>query len=82
MLLQAIENFHFKELTLNLNKSDTHDLNVKLSLLGNNPNVKNGQDFRLNIQLESKIDKLLHAIQQGLVFSNEMLRDSLQMGNP
>jgi len=82
LLLQAIENFHFKELTLNLNKSDTHDLNVKLSLLGNNPNVKNGQDFRLNIQLESKIDKLLHAIQQGLVFSNEMLRDSLQMGNP
>jgi hypothetical protein len=82
LLLQAIENFHFKELTLNLNKSDEHDLNVKLSLLGNNPNVKNGQDFRLNIQLESKIDKLLHAIQQGLVFSNEMLRDSLQMGNP
>lgn len=82
LLLQVIEDFHFKELTLNLNKSDAHDLNVKLSLLGNNPNVKNGQDFRLNIQLESKIDKLLHAIQKGLVFSNEMLRDSLQMGNP
>ena len=81
-MLQAIENFHFKELTLNLNKSDVHDLNVKLSLLGNNPNVKNGQDFRLNIQLESKIDKLLHAIQQGLAFSNKMLRDSLQISNP
>lgn len=82
LLLQAIENFHFKELTLNLNKSDAHDLNIKLSLLGNNPSVKNGQDFRLNIQLESKIDKLLYAIQQGLLFSNEMLRDSLQMSNP
>ncbi|GKS68088.1 dicarboxylate transport [Nitrosomonas sp. PY1] len=82
LLLQAIEDFHFKELTLSLNKSDTHDLNVKLTLLGNNPNVKSGQDFRVNIQLESKIDKLLLAIQQGLLFSNKILQDSLQIGNP
>jgi len=77
LFLQAIEDFHYKELILNLDKSETHDLHVKLSVLGNNPNVKDGHDFRLNIQLESKIDKLLKAIQQGMLFSNKVLRDSL-----
>ncbi len=76
LFLQAIEDFRYKELTLNLDKSETHDLHAKLSVLGNNPDVKDGHDFRLNIQLESKIDKLLKAIQQGLLFSNKVLRDS------
>ena len=79
LLLQAIEDFRYKELTLNLDKSEMHDLHAKLSVLGNNPNVKDGHDFRLNIQLESKIDKLLKAIQQGLLFSNKVLRDSLKL---
>lgn len=77
LLLQAMRDFRYKELTLNLDKSEMHDLHVKLSVLGNNPNVKDGQDFRLNVQLESKIDKLLKAIQQGLLFSNKVLHDSL-----
>ena len=76
LLLQAVQEFHYTELSLNLDKSDLHDLVVKLSVLGNNPNVKNGQPFRLNIKLETDIDKILQTINQGYNLSHEILRGS------
>lgn len=76
LLLQAMQEFHYTELSLNLDKSDLHDLVVKLSVLGNNPNVKNGQPFRLNIKLETDIDKILRTINQGYNLSHEILRGS------
>lgn len=79
LLLQAVQDFHYTELSLNLDKSATHDLIAKLSLLGNNPNVKDGQIFRLNIKLESNIDKILQPIHQGYSLSNEILRSSFRL---
>ena len=79
LLLQAVQDFHYTELSLNLDKSATHDLIAKLSLLGNNPNVKDGQIFRLNIKLESNIDKILQPIHQGYSLSNEILRGSFRL---
>lgn len=74
MLLQAMQDFHYTELTLKLNKSAAHDLVATLSLLGNNPNVMDGQMFRLNINLESNLDKILEAMNQGYRLSDEVLR--------
>lgn len=74
MLLQAMQDFHYTELTLKLNKSAAHDLVATLSLLGNNPNVMDGQMFRLNINLESNLDKILEAMNQGSRLSDEVLR--------
>lgn len=76
LLLQAAQEFHYTELSLNLDKSGLHDLVVKLSVLGNNPNVKDGQPFRLNIKLETDIEKILQTINQGYHLSHEILRGS------
>ncbi|TXI29219.1 MAG: dienelactone hydrolase [Nitrosomonas oligotropha] len=78
LLLQAAQDFHYTELSLDLDKSVTHDLVAKLSLLGNNPKVKDGQAFRLNIKLETDIDKILQTINQGYNLSHEILRGSLR----
>lgn len=79
LLLQAMQDFHYTELSLDLDKSVTHDLVAKLSLLGNNPEVKDGRAFRLNIKLETDIDKILQTINQGYNLSHEILRGSLRL---
>lgn len=79
LLLQAMQDFHYTELSLDLDKSATHDLVAKLSLLGNNPQVKEGQAFRLNIKLETDIEKILQTINQGYNLSHEILRSSLRL---
>lgn len=79
LLLQAMEDFHYTELSLNLDKSVAHDLVAKLSLLGNNPKIKDGQAFRLNIKLETDIDKILQTINQGYSLSHEILRSSFRL---
>ena len=78
LLLQAMQDFHYTELSLDLDKSATHGLIAKLSLLGNNPAVKDGQVFRLNINLESDIDKILQTINQGYNLSHEILRNAFR----
>jgi hypothetical protein len=78
LLLQAVQDFHYTELSLDLDKSATHGLIAKLSLLGNNPAVKDGQVFRLNINLESDIDKILQTINQGYSLSHEILRNAFR----
>lgn len=75
LLLQALQEFHYSELTLKLDKSAKNDLVATFSLLGSNPNVRNGQLFRLNINLESNIGKILDSIGQGYRLSNETLRN-------
>lgn len=79
LLLQAMQDFHYTELSLDLDKPVTHDLVAKLSLLGNNPKVKDGQDFRLNIKLETDIDKILQTINHGYHLSHEILRSSFKL---
>lgn len=79
LLLQALQDFHYTELSLKLDKSAADDLIATLSLLGNNPNVKKGRMFRLNINLESNIGEILEAIGQGYRLSNEVLRDLFRL---
>lgn len=78
LLLQAAQDFHYTELSMDLDKAVTHDLVAKLSLLGNNPAVKEGRAFRLNIKLETDIDKILQTINRGYNLSHEILRGSLK----
>ncbi|MER2512952.1 MAG: YdbH domain-containing protein [Nitrosomonas ureae] len=79
LLLQAMQDFHYTELSLTLDKSVAHDLVAQLSLLGNNPKVKEGQDFRLNVRLETDIDKILQKINDGYSLSHEILRGSFRL---
>lgn len=79
LLLQAMQDFHYTELSLNLDKSAADNLVAKLSLLGSNPKVMEGQDFRLNIGLETDIDKILEKINYGYSLSHEILRGSFRL---
>lgn len=42
-VLDALQDFHYSELSLTINKSAAHDLTVTLSLLGQNPGIKEGK---------------------------------------
>src|SRR3546814_17999072 len=55
--VKALEDFHYEELTLTLAKTAANDATVKLSTLGQNPDVMDGQPFRFNIDLESNLDR-------------------------
>lgn len=79
LLLQAMQDFHYSELSLTLDKTVEQDLIAKLSLLGNNPAVKEGRPFRLNVKLETDIDKILDTINQGYNLSHEILRGSFKL---
>ena len=75
LVLDVLEDFHYSELSLSIDKSAEHDLVATLSLLGQNPAVKEGQMIRLNINLASNLDKILKAISLGYNVSNEILKD-------
>lgn len=79
MAAKALEDFQFEELTLDLAKTAANDATVKLSTLGGNPEVLDGQPFRFNINLESNLTSVLNALQQGLSLSDEAVRRAWQL---
>lgn len=79
LLIQALTEFHYSELTLKLNNSINNDLVVNLSLLGNNPKVLKGRPFRLNINLESNIGSILKALAQGYGLSNKAIQRAFRL---
>ena len=74
LLLEALEDFHYDELSLTLANTAENDLDLTLSILGNNPAVLEGHPFQLNINLESNIDRLLDALLAGYRLSNQTLQ--------
>ncbi len=71
---KALEDFRFEELTLDLAKTADNDATVKLSTLGANPEVLDGQPFRFNINLESNLTSVLEALQKGMSLSDDALK--------
>jgi len=79
LLLQALTEFHYTELTFKLNNSANNDLLTTLSLLGNNPNVLQGRLFRLNINLESNIGDILKTLSQAYGVSSKALQRAFRL---
>jgi hypothetical protein len=79
LLLQALTEFHYSELTFKLNNSANNDLLTTLSLLGSNPKVLEGRLFRLNIRLESNIGDILKALGQAYGVSSEALQRAFRL---
>ncbi|MDF2096163.1 intermembrane phospholipid transport protein YdbH family protein [Aquibaculum arenosum] len=78
LMFDALENFHYDELEIGLHKPPVGDTEVRLHLLGANPDVLDGHPFDLNITLETDAAPLLEAlaesqrIQRGVM--NELWR--------
>ena len=79
LLLQALEDFQYDNLSLTMNKSADDELLATLSILGKNPEVLDGQLFQLNINLESNIGKILEALAQGYRLSNDALKRAFRL---
>ncbi|MCR9219843.1 MAG: YdbH domain-containing protein [Alphaproteobacteria bacterium] len=73
LLVDALKNFHFDELsaTLDVGPDGTGVLGVKL--LGANPNVLDGQPFDLNISIETDFAKLFGALGDAVAVTDELL---------
>lgn len=79
-MLRALEDFHYEDLSLTLEKTAEDDLTLLLSILGKNPAVLQGQPFQINLNLESNIGQILDTLGEGLEISKDLLsgRYSLQ----
>jgi hypothetical protein len=73
-LVSALEDFHYDQLRLELEKPARGESSARLRLLGRNPAVLEGRDFALNINLETDLEPLLKAIGTGLRLTGEWTR--------
>jgi hypothetical protein len=63
MLFDALRDFRYKVLKVSINGEVTGQIVLKLTLLGNNPNVLGGADFDLNISIDSALMNLINSLQ-------------------
>ena len=59
LALQALSNFHYKELIVSLDRKLTGDAELGLHIAGSNPNFYNGYPVEFNLNLSGKLDEVL-----------------------
>jgi hypothetical protein len=74
LMLRALQDFHYDELSLTIGKPAAAEARLTLVLLGHNPDVLEGYPFRFNINLEGNTGQLVEALSQAYRLSNRMLR--------
>jgi hypothetical protein len=74
LMLRALQDFRYDELSLAIDKPAAANARLTLVLLGHNPKVLDGYPFRFNINLEGNTDRLAAALSQAYGLSNRMLR--------
>jgi hypothetical protein len=80
LVLRALEDFHYDELTVDLSKTAADVGRIKLSLLGKNPAVLEGHPFRFNISIEANTGKLVTALTTIYQVPNDLLRRAWTSG--
>lgn len=59
LALQALSDFHYKELIVTLNRKLTGDAELGLHIAGSNPSFYNGYPVEFNLNLSGKLDEVL-----------------------
>lgn len=80
LALEALRDFHYDTLTLELQKAAEGRGTVLLHLNGKNPAVLNGQVFHFNIRVESDFDRLAELALINLSSVQTLLRQAEQRG--
>ena len=80
LMLRALENFQYETLTLAADMNAAHETEVRISLLGKNPDVLDGHPFRFNINMSGNLEPIFNAIAQGYEISGDILRRSWRLG--
>ncbi|MEH6629763.1 MAG: YdbH domain-containing protein [Halopseudomonas aestusnigri] len=78
LLIKALQNFNYTELTLDIEKPLNGAAQVKLGISGANKDVLEGHAFRLNINLETRIEPLLEVLLQGQKISKGLVSGFLK----
>ncbi|WP_157845900.1 intermembrane phospholipid transport protein YdbH family protein [Kiloniella litopenaei] len=73
LLVKALHNFEYTELTLDIDKPINSAAQVSLGISGANKDVLDGHPFRLNINLETKVEPLLEVLLQGQKLSQGLV---------
>ena len=82
LAMQALSDFHYDKLSLELDKSETGEGTVMLHLEGKNPAVLQGQVFNFNIRIDSNFDRLADIALLSLKSAEELLRRAATGINP
>lgn len=73
LVLQALENFQYERLSIDLNKPADGNSVLQLKVLGSNPEVLDGHPFDINLNLETDLAPLLDALGAGQRLSEELM---------
>ncbi|MCX5896010.1 MAG: YdbH domain-containing protein [Proteobacteria bacterium] len=74
LALQAMADFHYESLTLELNESVNGEGTILLRVRGNNPAVLDGHPFNFNIKFESNFANLTDIAMRSMAAAQELLR--------
>jgi dicarboxylate transporter DctA-like protein len=78
LLLDALRDFHYDELTLTVEKAFEGEAAVRLRLAGENPAVMKGQPFRINLNLTGNLDRLVASLLEVARFSDQAVRATVR----
>lgn len=76
LVVRALEDFHYDELSIDIDKAAGGDAQVFLRLRGNNPAVLEGHPFVFNISVTSNVDELIEVLLRGYRLTTDMLREA------
>lgn len=74
LMMQALSDFHYDSLSLDLDKAPTGEGTVLLRLKGSNPAVMDNQAFNFNIRIDSNFDRLINLALMSLGSAQELLQ--------
>ncbi|NVK19519.1 MAG: YdbH domain-containing protein [Methylocystaceae bacterium] len=74
LVLDVLSNFHYESLSLSIDRKRGQNAVFTLGIEGNNPDVKDGYPFKLNINLETNLDKIIATLKEGYRLSSQALR--------
>lgn len=73
LVLQALENFQYERLSIELDKPADGNSVLQLKVLGSNPEVLDGHPFDINLNLETDLAPLLEALGAGQRLSEDLM---------
>jgi len=77
LMLSALEDFHYKKLSLKIGKKATGRGRIVLHTKGQNPAVRNGQPFIINLNLSGNVDRIAAVAAQAFQLPSAVVRAML-----
>jgi hypothetical protein len=76
LVRDIMQNFHYTQFSLALESGKNEQLSILLSLSGNNPDVHNGREVKLNVNLSGDLLDLLRQSIMPLADPKQLLKDN------